>query len=414
MKQCIGLCAAVVLTLSVLCVPQVWAAGWELQNSPTTLALYGVTFSDPNTWVAVGDLGTILRSTDGGVGWASISSPVGDPLRSVSFRGSLGLAVGIAGRVIRTTDGGVSWTQEPRPTHKNLYSVSIGGTWSLITGEEGGIFVSSDDGVTWTQHTAGTASILFGCSVFGPTGVGVGGQGAVVMSDNSGAGWGLTVLGPQDLVFYSTSFASAATGWAVGTSIATGSIIARTDLSGFVWTAQTAPTTDILFGVSFPTLDAGTAVGGNGAIIHTANGGQLWSVEISPTTQILNAVSLADPEFGLAVGNGGTILRRTPVDGVEPSVRSDSQRQDEAALMQNYPDPFETSTTIRYRLAGPESAVLKVFNTSGREVATLVHGEQSPGTHSISWNASGIPAGVYFCQLRAGARVRNQRMTVVR
>jgi photosystem II stability/assembly factor-like uncharacterized protein len=268
MKLRTGFLAATVLSLFAL---QAHAIGWLPQISPTSLALYGVAFSDANTWVAVGDAGTIIRSTDGGVVWTPIASPVGDPLRAVSFNGSTGIAVGIAGRVLRTIDGGLNWTKETRPTTRALYSVSMGSRMAVITGEEGGIFVSTDDGVTWAPHTAGTAS--------GDVGVGVGGQGAIVMSDNRGAGWGLTVLGSTTTTFfYATSFVNTTTGWAVGSYTPTGSIILRSDLSGFTWALQNTPTTDILFGVSFPSIDIGTAVGASGRIVHTTNGGQLWYI----------------------------------------------------------------------------------------------------------------------------------------
>ena len=305
-QQALILASAVSFVLAL----QAHASGWTPQASPTTLALYGVAFSDSNTWIAVGDGGTILRSTDGGLGWVAVPSPVADALRGVSFNGKVGLAVGIGGRVLRSTDGGASWLEEARFTHKNHYSVAIDSRMAVITGDEGGIFVSTDDGVTWVQHFAGTASILFGVSVSGDTGVGVGGQGAIVMSPDRGAGWGLTILGGQLTFFYGTSFVNASTGWAVGDS-STGGLIIRSDSSGFTWTGQTSPTTSGFFGVSFPTIDSGTAVGVNGTIVHTTNGGQIWTLQTSGVTQGLNAVSFATAAFGIAVGDGGTILRTT-------------------------------------------------------------------------------------------------------
>ena len=285
-------------------------SGWTIQPGPTTQNLRGIAFSDASTWIAVGDAGTILRSSDGGINWTTISSPVTDALRGVSMRGNLGVAVGTAGRVVRTTDGGLSWTEIPRPTTKILFSVSMGNSMTVATGEEGTILVSTNDGLTWLSHTAGTASILFGVSVHETNAVGVGGQGAVVMSVNSGNGWGLTILGNQLTFFYSISLVNNTTCWAVGSS-ATGNLIIKSTNSGFVWTGQTAPTTEQLFGVSFAVMDTGTAVGGNGTIIHTINGGTNWVSQSSGTNQILNAVSFVNANTGISVGNSGTILRTT-------------------------------------------------------------------------------------------------------
>jgi photosystem II stability/assembly factor-like uncharacterized protein len=284
------------------------ASGWTTQTSNTTANLRGITFIDIDTWVAVGDGGKILRSTDRGVHWATISSPVADALHAVSFIGNTGLAVGVAGRVIRSTDGGLTWIEETRPTTKILFSVSMSSSMSVITGEEGTILVSLDDGLTWTSHTAGTASILFGISVTGSSAVGVGGQGAIVMSTDRGAGWGLTVPGSQLTFFYSTSFVTGTTGWAVGSSSTTGSIIIHSTSSGFTWTAQTSPNSEQLFGVSFASLTSGTAVGANGTIIHTSDGGVTWLTQASGTILTLNAVSFTGTGVGIAVGDGGTIL----------------------------------------------------------------------------------------------------------
>jgi photosystem II stability/assembly factor-like uncharacterized protein len=74
---------------------------WSNVANPTGHNPYGVLYSHRDTIVAVGDLGTKLRSTDGGNSWSITSSPVGDELRSVSFLGNTDLAVGILGRILR-------------------------------------------------------------------------------------------------------------------------------------------------------------------------------------------------------------------------------------------------------------------------------------------------------------------------
>ena len=231
-------------------------SGWSIVPSKTLSTLYGVSFSDMNTWIAVGNSGTIVRSSDGGIGWSVVPSPVGGELRGVSFHGKIGVAVGLSGAVVRSTDGGSNWVLQSKPTTKNLYAVSMGDSLAVITGEEGTIFISTDAGATWLTRTGGTASILFGVSVRGGVAVGVGGQGAIVFG--GAQSWGSTSLG-QQLFFYGTSFASATTGWAVGASASTGSIILKTILSGIVWTQQPAPTTNTLTGVSFASIDTGTA-----------------------------------------------------------------------------------------------------------------------------------------------------------
>jgi photosystem II stability/assembly factor-like uncharacterized protein len=391
-------------------------AGWSIQSSPTANNLYGVASSRASIWVAVGDAGTILRSSDGGFQWTSVSSPVTDALRAIGLHGNAGLAVGIAGRVLRTTDGGLNWTEETRPTTRALYSVAVGNGFAIATGEEGTILVSPDTGLTWTPHGAGTASVLFGVSIFDSTAVGVGGQGAIVMSPGAGSGWGLTVLGGQLTFFYGTSFASRTTGWAVGTSNTIGSLIIKSTNSGFVWSAQTAPTTDQLFGVSFATPDSGWAVGGNGTILQTSDGGTNWVIDTSGTTQVLNAVSFADSRTGVAVGNAGTILRTISggVTSVGGGIHFTPPLPNAIVLEQNYPNPFNPETDIRFTI--PEHAIvtLTVVDVLGRVVATLLDGPLAPGSHFAHWDAKGTAGGVYFYRLQANNRAETKKLVLLR
>jgi len=69
-------------------------------------------------------------------------------------------------------------------------------------------------------------------------------------------------------------------------------------------------------------------------------------------------------------------------------------------LNQNYPNPFNPSTAISFSLPVSGDVSLKVYNSIGQEVITLAEGFHSAGRHNYNWNASGMPSGVYFYQLR--------------
>ena len=378
-------------------------AGWSIQPSPSTQNLRGIAFSSVNTWIAVGDAGKILRSSDAGITWTNISSPVPDALRAVSLHGNIGLAVGISGRIIRTTDGGLNWIAETRPTTKNLYSVSMSNSLAVITGEEGTILVSLDDGLTWVPNGAGTASILFGVSVNGSTAVAVGGQGVVAFG--GAGGWGLTVPGSQLTFFYSTSFVTGSTGWAVGsTAAASGNVIIHSTDFGAVWTSQTAPTTEQLFGVSFPTINLGTAVGGNGTIIHTSDGGLNWVNQTSGTSQILNAVSFADTQLGIAVGNGGTILRTT-TNGVITSV-DENLFHNKITL---YPNPANDFITLNIGISTNDDLEINIYNILGDKVRSEMAKENYQNIYIGDLNS-----GIYLVSVKSKSLTVNQRLIIRR
>jgi hypothetical protein len=95
-------------------------------------------------------------------------------------------------------------------------------------------------------------------------------------------------------------------------------------------------------------------------------------------------------------------------------------------LEQNYPNPFNPATTITFSLpsrgsAGAVSAAgtmyatsLQVFDVLGRRVATLVNDYRAPGRYTVSFDASRLAGGTYFCRLTAGGQQDTRRMMLLR
>jgi len=83
-------------------------------------------------------------------------------------------------------------------------------------------------------------------------------------------------------------------------------------------------------------------------------------------------------------------------------------------LEQNHPNPFNPVTTISYGLTSPAEVELVVYNIAGETVSTLVDGPQTAGMHSLQFDGSNLPSGIYFYRLSTEDFSRTQRMLLVK
>jgi hypothetical protein len=72
------------------------------------------------------------------------------------------------------------------------------------------------------------------------------------------------------------------------------------------------------------------------------------------------------------------------------------------SLSQNYPNPFNPSTTINYSIPEGRVATIKVYDLLGKEVSTLLNEYKEAGMHSVHFNASTLPSGIYIYTIQAG------------
>jgi len=107
---------------------------------------------------------------------------------------------------------------------------------------------------------------------------------------------------------------------------------------------------------------------------------------------------------------GGTDSIFVGVEEISPAV------PDRFSLAQNYPNPFNPATVIEYAVpAGIRDAVtLRVYDVLGREVATLVDGQQKPGTYRVSFDGRSLASGVYFYRLTAGGFAMQHKMLLLK
>jgi len=85
---------------------------------------------------------------------------------------------------------------------------------------------------------------------------------------------------------------------------------------------------------------------------------------------------------------------------------------DDYNIFQNFPNPFNPSTKIKYSVPKSSSVVIKVFDVLGNE--TLVNEEKPTGTYELNWYPERLPSGVYFYRLQAGDYIKTKKMVLMK
>lgn len=115
-------------------------------------------------------------------------------------------------------------------------------------------------------------------------------------------------------------------------------------------------------------------------------------------------------EFATWFIDNVTVIDRVP----EAIHNNQTVVADQFTLHQNYPNPFNPTTQISYTLSETGKVKLVVYNVNGQEVATLLNGTVKAGTHSLNFNASNLPTGVYFYKLSTDKMQAVKKMALIK
>ena len=96
------------------------------------------------------------------------------------------------------------------------------------------------------------------------------------------------------------------------------------------------------------------------------------------------------------------------------SAPEDSYMPMEYSLEQNWPNPFNPSTSIRYSLKEAGLTTLSIFDIMGREVMELVNENQPVGRYQLSFDGSQVPAGLYFYRITSGEFSSVRKMLLIK
>ena len=120
-----------------------------------------------------------------------------------------------------------------------------------------------------------------------------------------------------------------------------------------------------------------------------------------------------------------SIFTKLVVQYISPvSVTEEEIAADRFYLYQNYPQPFNPSTKIKYQIPSSDNPLpggarggfvtLKVYDVLGKEIATLVNEAKPAGTYEVEFDASGLTSGIYFYQLRAGNFIETKKLVLIK
>jgi len=134
-----------------------------------------------------------------------------------------------------------------------------------------------------------------------------------------------------------------------------------------------------------------------------------WLLFVSEITRELGCYNDADGWLQGAIIDGVNYGNLYPV-----SIEDEESLPTEFSLEQNYPNPFNPSTKIRFTILELRFTILKVYDVLGNEIATLVNEEKPAGSYEVEWNASDLPSGIYYYQLRTSVFVETKKMILIK
>jgi photosystem II stability/assembly factor-like uncharacterized protein len=270
---------------------------------------------DPNVAFASGDLGTILKTTNGGRNWTQQTSGAVANLRGICFvDANRGFAVGDQGVVLRTTNGGANWIYQKLvgTSSVTFYGVSFSSATSgTIVGDYGSIFQTYDGGATWTQRIITPLMTINAISYLDQNnGAFVGSLGTIYGTKDGGLHWNRlysALESPTAQQLLAVSFSDVSHGTAVGEF---GTIL-RTTNGGTSWFPQQSGTRFHLRAVRFIDNNNGFATGDQGLIIGTTDGGETWTEREFGLTSWFAGLRFSSATTGLMVGSDGMMMRTT-------------------------------------------------------------------------------------------------------
>ncbi len=397
-------------------ITMVWLAGntfsqstWNTIDAGVMFDINGVDFITEDEGIAVGIMGLIMKTTDGGENWNIIDLGIMKFLHDVKYvDNNLVFIVGDQGIIIKSADGGNTWdiVQDEKPF--NLYGIDIDpeSGKGLASGSGHEILWTEDFGENWSEKMGGQMNPFYKAQMVDDQFAVCFGKNAVFntllgFTMDGGTSFDQFHIMPyiDGMLWESSSrdgyFFSQDDGFVVGGFFSgQGFITQQVNWATNEWEAIMVD--QYLMAIDFDGPDHGVAVGGtdmNPIILETQDGGLTWvPATVNGNGMVLNDVKIIG-NTGYAVGWMGELLKmQTTTTNIQENIQN-------PVKMYSYPNPSQGATQIVIELDKAQVVQLGLYDMTGKMVKSIFSGKLGAGTNRIDVNTADIEPGIYLYTL---------------
>jgi len=386
-------------------------------------------FDDENGWAVGSSYGAfmaswLMQTNNGGEDWI-IHTYFNDWLKKIFKINENNFFIIGEGSIYQTKDGGENWEIHYLGMSyiNDLYFTDVQNGWVVcwqFNNSGSKIHHTSDEGESWVEQYTGEGeylkSIYFRDNNTGWVVGKSGDSGIIVNTIDGGLTW-TNQLYANNQFFIKVYFSDPNNGLAIGNN---GSVF-QTDNGGIIWTLINEGFDVDFFDVFFVDLYNIWAIGSigqypqpvfEGLIYYSSDSGETWTEQESGTSQELLGIWFNNSEEGWISGENGTILH-TDNGGIYTEITKTEIAKSNIQL-KNYPNPFNSKTTIEFTLPDASLITLSVYDLSGKKLETIISKLLSKGDHEISWNAAGHKVGIYFIRLETEGETLVQKAIIIK
>jgi photosystem II stability/assembly factor-like uncharacterized protein len=376
--------------------------------------IFMLKFFNENTGYISGGGGIFAVTTNGGLNWSRKSINTLQDITNYSFINSqtgwlLTYPVSKPTVVLKTSDGAETWAHTTLNLTKYVYGIHFANALTgWLCGDSGLVLKSINGGNNWLSQNINTNSKLFSIKSFDENKVvATSIEGGLYISSNGGANFQI-VSGMENTRFVFIDILNSSTAYVSGFDT-----LIKTTNSGETWAIVSNNMGNFSKLINFVNVNTGYFIRDN-FISKTNNGGLNWSGSQVPNIfyQLLS-INFINENTGWVAGSLGDIFKTTSGNtiGINP-VSNEIPKS--FSLYQNYPNPFNPTTKISFDLPKSSFVELTIYDVTGRQISILVNEQLSAGKYIMDFNASNLPSGVYFYQIKSGSYTNTKKMVLIK